>query len=72
MVTIDENQWFLYHAWRWGQVGAAPGRTLNLDLVKWSDDGWPHIGTLLTFICSRFCSNVSGKKKAFGTWFSLN
>jgi len=45
MVTIDDNQWFLYHAWRWGQVGAAPGRTLNLDLVKWSDDGWPHIGT---------------------------
>ena len=45
-ILVGEDWWFVYHSWRWDQVGEAPGRVLLLDKINWDEtSGWPHIGT---------------------------
>ena len=46
-VSVGEDWWFVYHSWRWDQVGKyPPGRVLLLDKIVWDDKtNWPHIGT---------------------------
>ena len=46
VVQVGGDWWFVYHAWRWGQVGQTPGRVLLLDKIEWDEEAaWPHIGS---------------------------
>ena len=40
------EDWIMYHAWKWHQVGQQPpGRVLCLDKIHWDVNvGWPYIG----------------------------
>ena len=39
------DYWYIYHTWKYGQVNQdPPGRVMNIDQIKWTEDGWPFIG----------------------------
>ncbi len=46
VVSTDAGEdWFVYHAWPYGQIGQPdPGRMLMLDKILWTDEHWPIIG----------------------------
>lgn len=47
-VYVDESDswWYVYHTWRYHQVGInPPGRVLAIDKMEWDEEGWPRIGT---------------------------
>jgi len=40
LTTPKGETWHVYHSWKAGQVGSAPGRLVLIDRVLW-DGGWP-------------------------------
>ncbi|HQP38760.1 MAG TPA: glycoside hydrolase family 43 protein [Polyangiaceae bacterium] len=40
LLTPSGQTWHVYHSWKAGHVGEAPGRVVLLDRVIW-DNGWP-------------------------------
>ena len=43
--TQDDDWWMVYHGWKYGHITRDPGRQVLIDKIKWTDDGWPHIGS---------------------------
>ena len=47
--TPNGEDWYIYHAWRYKEIGNnPPGRVLLLDRIRWDvlpDGPWPYIGT---------------------------